>query len=356
MHIIGVHLLNNLSGSPRVFAEALNALSEAGHEVDLYTSKGGGFLDEVKGKKHRLYYAWSENRIMRLLFFSWSQLLLFFQMLKYWNKPVTFFINTLLPFGAAAAAWLMRKPVVYYMHETHISPASLDRFLRFWVKKTAKKAIYVSNFLAEKFPVDGPEKQVIHNSLPEFFFQQAQAKEAPSTPLKALMIASLKAEKGLQPFIKLSKATPNLQFSLVIGAPEAAVNSYFATISIPKNLTIYPAIQDISTMYACHDVLLNMSDPDLLPETFGMTVLEGFAWGLPAIVPPGGGPAELVRHGMEGFVLHPDETEAISQLLIQLSTDHQAWTALSANALVRSKDFDRESFGRKLVEVFETER
>lgn len=352
MKIVGVHLLNNLSGSPRVFSEALDVLSEAGHEVHLYTSKGEGFLSEIKGQKHRLFYRWSENRYLRLLWFSLSQVLLFFQMLRYWNKPVTIFINTLLPFGAATAAWIMRKPVVYYMHETHISPALLDRFLRFWVKKTASKALFVSNFLAKEYPVPGPEPIIIHNSLPSTFAQNAQARTQAAEPMKALMIASLKAEKGLQPFIDLATATPGLTFSLVIGAPQEAVDRYFEKTTTPTNLRIFPSTKDIAAFYQSHDILLNMSDPEKLPETFGMTVLEGFVWGLPAIVPPGGGPAELVRHGIEGFVIHPDNTDEISQTLNLLSKDKQAWATLSQNALARCQDFSRETFGEKLLAAF----
>lgn len=353
MHIIGVHLLNNLSGSPRVFADALNALHQAGHEVSLYTSKDEGFLSDLPVERHTLHYRWSSNRILRLLWYVWSQKVLFFQLLKYWRKPVVIYINTLLPFGAAMAAWLMRKPVVYHLHETHIEPRRLDRFLRGWVKRTAKSGICVSHFLAEKHGVEGIHQVVIHNPIPaEFTTMKAQDTSEKNGALKALMVASLKKEKGLPEMMQLAEVAPNIQFTLVIGAPEEAVNAYFSDLVIPENLQIFPAQKDVATFYESHDILLNLSDPELLPETFGMTILEGFAAGLPAIVPPNGGPAELVREGVEGFIIHPQKTKEIADTLQLLSQDQEAYQALSQNATARVSDFSMDMFSKKLLSVF----
>ena len=36
-------------------------------------------------------------------------------------------------------------------------------------------------------------------------------------------------------------------------------------------------------------------------ETFGLTILEGMAYGLPALIPPVGGITELVEHGRSGY-------------------------------------------------------
>ncbi|MFK7969690.1 MAG: glycosyltransferase family 4 protein [Bacteroidia bacterium] len=353
-HIIGIHLLNNLSGSPRVFADALKVLHEDGNEVSLYTSKGEGFLSNLPFEKRTLFYRWSNNRLGRLAWYIWSQLILFFQLLRYWNKPATIFINTLLPFGAAAAAWVMRKPVVYYLHETHIDPPRLDRFLRSWVRRTARVGICVSHFLEKNHGVAGIKHVVIHNPLPGDFAQaQTQKSQKQGVPLKALMVASLKKEKGLPEILDLARTTPSVHFTLVIGAPEEAVAEYFEAESVPGNLDIFPAQKDIAAFYARHDVLLNLSDPVRLPETFGMTILEGFAFGMPAIVPPDGGPAELVREGIEGFVIHPQNTDEIADTLRLLSQDKEAFDALSENALARVEDFRIEAFGKKLRTVFE---
>lgn len=50
-------------------------------------------------------------------------------------------------------------------------------------------------------------------------------------------------------------------------------------------------------------IILNLSDVNLWVETFGLTILEGMAYQLPAIVPPVGGVIELVEENKNGFLI-----------------------------------------------------
>jgi glycosyltransferase involved in cell wall biosynthesis len=51
--------------------------------------------------------------------------------------------------------------------------------------------------------------------------------------------------------------------------------------------------------------------PSEVYETFGLTVIEAFATGLPVLVTRGGALAELVRDGVTGFHVEPNDPEAI---------------------------------------------
>ena len=56
--------------------------------------------------------------------------------------------------------------------------------------------------------------------------------------------------------------------------------------------------------------MLNLSNPFLCVETFGMTILEAMAYGVPSIAPNIGGPIELIEDGYNGFCV--DVTDARS--------------------------------------------
>ena len=62
---------------------------------------------------------------------------------------------------------------------------------------------------------------------------------------------------------------------------------------------------DIFRVLAGIDVLLVPSTE----EPFGRTVIEAMAMGVPVIATDAGGPAEIIRDGVDGLVLPPDATE-----------------------------------------------
>jgi glycosyltransferase involved in cell wall biosynthesis len=87
----------------------------------------------------------------------------------------------------------------------------------------------------------------------------------------------------------------------VVNATEKEIQEYFKGKEIPKQLIIYPTQTDTHPFYQEASVILNLSHPDLWVETFGLTILEGMRYGLPAIVAPVGGVTELVEDNKNGF-------------------------------------------------------
>ena len=108
---------------------------------------------------------------------------------------------------------------------------------------------------------------------------------------------------------------------------------------------------DVIPFYNKASLVLNLSHVDAWVETFGLTILEAMAFGIPVIVPPVGGPAEIVTDGIEGYLISSYETNNIAEKIKTLSLDKDEWTRLSRNALMRSKDFNEKVFNKKLIEV-----
>jgi glycosyltransferase involved in cell wall biosynthesis len=70
-------------------------------------------------------------------------------------------------------------------------------------------------------------------------------------------------------------------------------------------------------------------------EGFGIAYLEGMGFGLPAIGTDRGGSGEIIRHGMDGFLVSPGDYAALAEYLTLLAKDRELLLEMSLAALDR---------------------
>ncbi|MFC7081316.1 glycosyltransferase family 4 protein [Halorussus caseinilyticus] len=73
-------------------------------------------------------------------------------------------------------------------------------------------------------------------------------------------------------------------------------------------------------------------------EGYGIVYLEGMGFGLPALATAAGGAAELVTHGEDGFLVPPDDPEAIAAAVETLRSDRDR---LREASLAARRRFER---------------
>lgn len=353
MRIIAVHLLNDYSGSPKVLLQAVKAFTKNNIETHLFTSaKRVGFLSNIpKVNNHFFTYYFSENKLIRIGSYFFSQLILFFKLTYFLKKTDLVYVNTVLPFGASCAAKLKRCQVIYHIHETSIKPKILKTFLFNIVKFTATEVIYVSEFLAHKETLH-LKKNVVYNALESSFIEIANKNNAPEKKEKiVLLICSLKKYKGVDEFLQLAIRNPNFTFKLVVNASQKEIDSYFHAENVPPNLLIYPTQKNTHPFYQEASILLNLSDVNLWVETFGLTILEGMAYQLPAIVPPVGGVIELVEENKNGFLIDSKNITTISEKINLLFSNKELYQEMQFHAIEKSKQFSEAYFEENILKI-----
>lgn len=80
-------------------------------------------------------------------------------------------------------------------------------------------------------------------------------------------------------------------------------------------------------------------------EQWGLVVNEAVALDLPVIVSsPVGARDALVRDGVNGYVIEPDDEEAIAQAMFEVSTDRDKWERMATQSRTRAWLGDAERF------------
>lgn len=344
MKVVFAHLLNDYSGSPLILSSIIKAVREEGYEADLFTCGGSeGFLSNLEVNYYHFPYRFFNNKYVRLAAFMSSQMILFFKV--FWRyrseKDVVFYINTLLPFGMALAGRILNKRVVYHVHETSMKPPAFKTLLKTLAEKTATTAIYVSNDLMQKEALPNVEGKVVYNGLSNDFLAKAKDGKPVKTDdeFRILMLCSLKDYKGVPEFVELAKRLPAYKFELVVNATNEAIKDYFGQVPDYPNLTIFPVQSNVHPFYQRADLVLNLSHPETWVETFGMTILEAMHYGIPCIVPPVGGPIELIDDGVQGYQIDQRNIDEVEEKIKLIATDNALYAALSKQAFLKSKQF-----------------
>lgn len=354
--IVCIHLLNDYSGSPFMLSQVIDILLNNNYETELFTSDTNGFLSNINIKRNNIFYKRANNKIAVLLNYLISQIILFLTLLKYKNEDVVFYISTIMPFGAALAGKILGKKVIYHIHETSVKPKILKKFLFKIIQLTSDKNIFVSNFLAKKENIEQIKSFTIYNALPKDFTEKSyQHQYLCDGDFNILMVCSLKEYKGILELLEIAEQcleNKKINFTLVLNATQDEINIYLKDYTLASNILIFSAQKNIHPFYEKSTLLMNLSRVDAWIETFGMTILEALSYGIPCIVPPVGGPIELVDNGDNGYCISSYKIEEIVAIINGLEKDRTQLHILSDKARQKSFLFSQENFSEAILKVF----
>jgi glycosyltransferase involved in cell wall biosynthesis len=358
--IIFCHLLNDNSGSPVVLKSTIEALTHKNSDNLLFIgSHGSGLLDQAVIKTNKYWYRKSSNRVATLFTYLASQFALFYALLMSNSIPkdALIFVNTLLPFGAIVWGKWTNRRVIIHIHEGSITPAPFRWLLIHIASKCASQLIYVSNDQLKRFPIEGPPAIVIANPVSTNLVMKA----GPYSPRRSgkfnvLMLTSLKAYKGVQEFMSLAHGLvdrEDISFTLVLNADLRDVEVFIKRHSDAINVDVHPKTNDPSIFYRYADIVLNLSRVDQIVETFGLTIVEAMTFGIPVIVPPVGGPAEIISNGFEGFCIDSRDSKYLHNAVLLLANDPRITVEMSKAANISSKIFTFENYSKNLRGIIE---
>jgi len=114
--------------------------------------------------------------------------------------------------------------------------------------------------------------------------------------------------------LRALRGLPGIRLALVGDGPSVPSISR-ALAGMPVTWLGRLSGRELAVAYASFDVFVHAGTE----ETFGQTIQEAHAAGLPVVAPRAGGPIDLVAHGENGYLFRPDDDRDLRHWVSQLA-------------------------------------
>lgn len=228
-----------------------------------------------------------------------------------------------------------------------------------FVSECARNAFF-SGFIGEKHSKsrrDAEERsQVIHNSIanvPQGPAFSSGNENEPHRPPVLCFVGRIVPEKGVELLLKALGGLSSEKWTLKIvgtGNPEylASLSSIAVELGISDRIEWLGYQKDVWQIMASADIGVI---PSVVPESFGLTILEFMNMGVPVVSTSGGAQGEIIRNGRDGILVEPEES-ALRGALAELIASPAKRRDMGKAALERAADFSYDVFWERISGVY----
>lgn len=252
------------------------------------------------------------------------------------------------------------KPLVYqkqildeeykrYCNKPHI--VSEKTVVREWKEYDQANYLLVpTQYVFDTFLAEGvPENKLIkipYGVSPEEF---GNPRVKGNRTFRILFGGSISIRKGIQYLLKAYNELrlPNSEL-LLFGGIESEVKPILKNYTGIYTYKGYIRRKKLSNLYKSSSVFVL---PSVL-EGFGLVILEAMSCGLPVITTTHTGGVELIRDGIDGFVIPIRDTEALKKKILYLYEHEKAREEMGHHAFERAKEFTWERYSKRLIQAF----
>lgn len=155
--------------------------------------------------------------------------------------------------------------------------------------------------------------------------------------------------KGAHLFAALARKRPDIAFAL---AGEGSILPSIAAAK-PVNLRLLGQL-DQTTLSQTLASAVCVVVPSLAPETFGLSAAEAMAASKPVIANRTGGLTEIVRDGVDGILVAPDDLAGLCQALDQILADPARAKAMGEAGRTRvAETYSEDHFYDRLMTIYD---
>lgn len=357
-------------GSDRALAEMASSLSALGYDVAVLAPRDGPLLDALReagvltivaplcivgrslGPKAFLRSAAASVRPRRELLEAIGSL-----------RPDVVCSNTSHVVDGPQLARALGARHVWHLREIERIPTWARRLYGRWLSAQSDRVLPISKSVeAAYFPAGSAYSTVITDGINLNHYRCEHPRHWPSVysaerPLRVLTIGRLTPWKGQDVAIAavgaLLLAGRPLVLRVVGGAltqSDRAFEQRLRAMATPYGpaVTFEGEVDDVRPHYCWSDAVLHAATQ---PEPFGRVVVEAMASGRAVIASDDGGPREIIRDDIDGWLSPPGDVAALIAKLRDLVQSPSSVARIAAAAQERAAEFGVELTAQRLAGV-----
>lgn len=166
-------------------------------------------------------------------------------------------------------------------------------------------------------------------------------------------VANFAAGKGhvqlISAFDAVKRQFPNAKLILAGRGKLQEVEDAVGRLGLGRRIVFAGWQDDVSTVYNAMDIFVQPS----LSEAFSQVLVEAMGCGLPVVATDVGGAREVIENGSNGFIIEPDDPEAIAREALRLAGDEKLRRKIAERGMMSVRDrFSAETMVDRHIKLY----
>ena len=363
MRIVCVHQGYELYGSDRSFIDSVAALREdwPQAEIDVVLPHDGPICAPLRASATRIelepLFVLRRRGLAKLIVTAPFRIIpALWRAKRRMGAADLVYVNTVVVLDYLLAACFFSRKLLVHVHEIP-DGLKLHAFRRL-LQWTRAEVIFNSKATQSAYRLPaGYIQHVVYNGVAAPACVDAPDYDG-TRPLRLLMLGRISRIKGQDLLIEalalLPKAIARRIEVRIVGESfqndtvrEAALRGAVTAAGLDSIVRFEPFQKDTAPLYRWADVV---TVPSRLPESLGRVAIEAMAHGRPPLVARIGGLTEIVQDGVTGWVVPPNDANALAHTIGTIVTEPDAWRSYGITARSR---FDAMFAARGIARQFQ---
>jgi glycosyltransferase involved in cell wall biosynthesis len=194
---------------------------------------------------------------------------------------------------------------------------------------------------------------LLPNAINSKLFSQKQ-KTLNTRHVRLINVGNLVAKKGHLLLIDVFHQliiNSNIKFTLDIlgfGPLKIEIEEKINQLGLNEIIKLHGNVSNVADFMENSDIYIHTASY----EPFGMVLIEAMASGLPIVSTDGKGNIDLIKNGLNGYLVDSRNPKEIAEKVIQITENANLYSKMSINAIKISKNYDIVHYVKKLEEIY----